>query len=102
MDESSLGERLGVSFTGLLTVVAYQFIIGDSLPRLSYITFMDAIVTYSFTLMALTVVVNLLFHVAKTSFSEAAALRIDVISRVLFPLIYIIGLVVIMFFFGLI
>lgn len=95
MDESSLGERLGISFTGLLTVVAYQFIVGDTLPRLSYITFMDALINYSFVLMALTVVVNVFVHILRSEQHRTFALRIDQISRILFPVIYCVGLVII-------
>jgi len=100
MDESTLGERLGISFTGLLTVVAYQFIIGDSLPRLSYITFMDAMINYSFFMMALTVVVNVFVHILRRDGNATLALRIDQRSRLLFPLIYVIGIGVIVMLFG--
>lgn len=100
MDESALGERLGISFTGLLTVVAYQFIIGDSLPRLSYITFMDAMINYSFLMMALTVVENVLVNILRKDGKMTLALRIDQASRLIFPIAYTIGLVVIVTLFG--
>lgn len=102
MDEASLGERLGISFTGLLTVVAYQFIIGDSLPRLSYITFMDAIINYSFLMMALTVVENVIVHIMRGDNHMRIALRADQSSRLIFPLIYIVGLTLILATFGVI
>lgn len=102
MDEASLGERLGISFTGLLTVVAYQFIIGDSLPRLSYITFMDAIINYSFLMMALTVVENVFVHIMRGDNRMQLALRIDQSSRILFLLIYIVGLAVMVISFGIV
>ncbi len=35
MDHESLGDRMSISFTGLLTVVAYQFLIGGSLPTIA-------------------------------------------------------------------
>ena len=36
MDRSSLGDRLSVSFIGILTGVAYQIVMSDHLPRISY------------------------------------------------------------------
>lgn len=35
MDQSSLGDRVSVSFIGILTVVAYQIILSETLPRIS-------------------------------------------------------------------
>ena len=40
MDRSSVGDRLGVSFIGILTGVAYQLVMSDHLPRISYVTLM--------------------------------------------------------------
>lgn len=100
MDESDLGDRLGISFTGLLTVVAYQFIIGETLPRLSYLTFMDGLINYSFVMMALTVVENVLVHILRTDGHMKLALRIDRGSRIVFPVVYFIGLAVIVAIFG--
>lgn len=101
MDESDLGDRLTISFTGLLTVVAYQFITGDTLPHLAYLTFMDALINYSFVMMALTVVENVLVHILRTEGHTKLALRIDQGSRLVFPLIYFIGLAGILAVFGL-
>lgn len=100
MVESDLGDRLGISFTGLLTVVAYQFIIGDTLPHLPYLTFMDALINYSFVIMALTVVENVLVHILHKDENTQFALRVDQSSRLLFPLLYFVGLLVIVSFFG--
>lgn len=100
MDEATLGERLGISFTGLLTVVAYQFIVGDALPRLSYITFMDAVINYSFAMMALTVVENVFVHILRGDHHMKTALRVDQASRLIFPVIYFVGLGVVLSVFG--
>jgi hypothetical protein len=102
MDESSLGDRLGISFTGLLTVVAYQFILADTLPHLAYLTFMDVLINYSFMMMALTVVENVLVHILRNEGHETFALRVDQSSRLIFPLIYFIGLVMVVNLYGII
>lgn len=40
MDRSSLGDRISVSFIGILTGVAYQMVMGDVMPRIAYVTLM--------------------------------------------------------------
>jgi hypothetical protein len=88
MDRSSLGDRMSVSFVGILTAVTYQVIIADTLPDISYITFIHGFVNLSFLLMCLTVAVNLLVgvndHKGRTSVGD----RIDHLCRWLFPLSY--------------
>jgi hypothetical protein len=59
MDRSSLGDRINVSFIGILTAVAYQLVMGDVLPKISYFTLIHAFLILSFMTMAATVVINL-------------------------------------------
>jgi hypothetical protein len=60
MDRSSLGDRLSVSFIGILTGVAYQLMMSEQLPRISYVTLMHGFLTLSFLTMCATVVINVL------------------------------------------
>ncbi|HSF30823.1 MAG TPA: hypothetical protein VLK82_10180 [Candidatus Tectomicrobia bacterium] len=59
MDRSSLGDRLSVSFIGILTGVAYQIVMSEHLPRISYVTLMHGFLNLSFLTMCATVVINL-------------------------------------------
>eukprot|EP00980_Cylindrotheca_fusiformis_P011377 scaffold2638_cov114-Cylindrotheca_fusiformis.AAC.5 len=59
MESNDLPNRMAISFTGVLTSVAYQFIVSDILPRHIYNTFLDNFVLLSFIIMTLTVVVNI-------------------------------------------
>jgi hypothetical protein len=59
MDRASLADRMSVSFVGLLTAVAYQAMISDIMPHISYITFINAFVSLSFLLMSATAGINL-------------------------------------------
>lgn len=56
----TLAERLGISITCLLTVVAFDFLTGDSLPRLSYTTRLDAFYNVSYVFVALTVLLSVI------------------------------------------
>jgi hypothetical protein len=99
--EEPLPDRLTISLTGLLTVVAYQFVLRDSLPHIPYLTFMDGVLTFSFVLMAATVVENVIAHILSTHVSNEAANRVEILSRILFPLVYFVGIALMVFGFGL-
>ncbi|NJN50458.1 MAG: hypothetical protein HC809_00330 [Gammaproteobacteria bacterium] len=88
MDKASLGDRLSVSFIGILTAVAYQMVITDSLPPISYITWTHAFLSMSFIMMAATVVINLVVAVTDRSGRRDAGDRIDRHCRWVFPLAY--------------
>jgi hypothetical protein len=47
MESDGLADRMAISFTGVLTSVAYQFIVSDILPRHIYNTFLDNFVLLS-------------------------------------------------------
>ena len=85
------GERLAgrsrITASGVLTVVAYQFVIADGLPRIAYLTLLDKGMLVSFTLLAVTVVQSMLVAHYYEAAPETAAL-IDRRSRWVFPLVY--------------
>ena len=100
MERSSLGERMDVSFVGILTVVAYQILISEILPHISYVTLIHAFLSLSFFFMCLTVVVNLVVGVCDKNGNFALGDRIDLFCRWGFPSLYVVSLastVVIMF-----
>ena len=59
MDRESLGTRMDLSFIGILTVVAFQIVVGDKLPRIPYLTLLNAFLYLSYAVLAASVVVNL-------------------------------------------
>lgn len=88
MDRSSLGDRLSVSFIGILTAVAYQMTISDHLPPIAYRTLMHSFLGWSFLTMCTTVVVNLVVGgLDKRNRSELGDL-VDRRCRWGFPLAY--------------
>ncbi len=87
MTDEPLAGRSRISATGVLTVVAYQFVIAESLPRVSYLTLLDQIMIFSFILLAITVLQSMLVAQASRIDYERA-LHIDRISRWAFPLVY--------------
>lgn len=95
MDKSSVGDRMGVSFVGILTAVTYQITMSDHLPSISYITVMHGFLNLSFLTMCATVAINLLVAALDKRGKYALADRIDLHCRWIFPLLYF-GLMAIM------
>lgn len=104
MDRSSLGDRINVSFIGILTAVAYQIVMGDKLPRIAYVTLIHGFLSLSFITMCLTVVVNLTVGAMDKRKRFDLGDRIDYACRWIFPLGYYgvlaIGAAIIMLSFG--
>jgi hypothetical protein len=96
MDRSSLGDRLSVSFIGILTGVAYLIVTSEQLPRISYVTLMHGFLNLSFLTMCATVVINLIVGAMDKRGKFEIGDRIDRRCRWGFPLLYF-GLLLIMF-----
>lgn len=88
MDRSSLGDRMSVSFVGILTAVTYQIVLGGMMPQISYLTWMNGFLSISFIVMSATVVINLVVGAADKKGYSRLGDRIDRFSRIVFPLIY--------------
>ena len=85
MDHESLGDRMTISFTGLLTVVAYQFLIGGSLPTIEYFTLMDGFVYSTYGFIAATIVINLTVDYLNRTDRQDVGDRLDEKCRWIFP-----------------
>lgn len=83
-----LADRMSVSFTSVLTVVAFDFVTADSLPKLPYATLLDNILSISYLFLGLTVLENLLANNLAKNGRLVAAGRIDKLSRLFFPVVY--------------
>lgn len=89
MERSSLGDRISVSFVGILTAVAYQIVVGDLLPHVSYVTMMHAFLNFSFFTMCGTVVINLIVGACDKNGKTALGELIDRRCRWIFPIAYL-------------
>ena len=89
MDRASLADRMSVTFVGLLTAVAYQAMIGDIMPHISYTTFINAFISLSFLLMSATALVNLQVCLCDRRGDYEQGDRIDRRCRWIFPVAYL-------------
>jgi len=92
MPSESLANRIRFASTAFLTIVAYQFAIAGSLPRVAYLTLMDQLMIGSFILIALSALASMIYVTARERDPEAALL-LDRRCRWIFPLAYGSGLV---------
>ena len=92
MDPKALGERIRVSFTGLLTAVAYQFTTADALPQHVYNSYLDAVVALSLAVMVFSIVESLVVSRYVLGGKQAVAVRVDVTARWMVPGAYLAGL----------
>ncbi len=89
MTEERVAGRSRITATGVLTIVAYQFVVAEELPRIAYLTLLDKMMILSFVLLAVTVVESLV--IARYQEDDMPrALRIDRASRWIFPSAYVV------------
>ena len=88
MDRASVGDRMSVSFVGLLTAVAYQIVLGDSLPHISYLTQVNVFVNISFMTMCASIVVNLFVGELNREGRATEADALDNRCKRIFPVVY--------------
>jgi hypothetical protein len=89
LSASNVGPRLSVSVTSMLTLIAYRFLLGQSLPPVSYLTRLDY-----FLLGATIIVFIALIQVAATSsMTEKRAASINRHSRWVFPTAFVVLLI---------
>lgn len=100
LQKGSISDQMGISFTVLLTVVAFNFLVSEELPPISYMTFLDSVLLLSYVMILLTIVQNLCQAALYNSGKTEASVRIDAVSRWLFPVVHllaVLGLVLVYF-----
>ena len=88
-----LADRLRFSMIGILTIVSFQFIISDILPRVSYFTLMDSFLSISFFIMLLTMLESVYVNNLDLVEESAQAKKLDMVSRIAFPVLYFVSLI---------
>jgi hypothetical protein len=89
------GKRIEVTSGNLLLFIAFNFTISDELPRLGYLTFMDSILIMTFVVSALTIIFNVYLRRMETGKQGELTKLLLVLDNLmvwLYPLLYIVGI----------
>lgn len=93
MQHNPLVNRVGLSLTAVLTIIVFSWRIFSTLPHIAYHSFLDLFLVYSFLMSALTILPSILYDHLST---PAHQQRLNRAVRWLFPLVYLLGIGVIM------
>ncbi len=95
MTRDVLAQRQRQSATAILTVIVFQFIAAEDLPRVAYLTLMDAVILWTYVCICFTLLTNV---VNKRRFrsSEELGLAADRKGRRLYAVTYLLGVVAIL------
>jgi hypothetical protein len=85
IDPEEVSVNVSVAITSVLTIVAYRFSIGETLPRISYFTRMDAFTVGSMFLVFMTVVQVVINSMLVKRGRKQTALRLDRAARLVYP-----------------
>jgi len=99
MDQESLSNRVNISLVGILSVVAYYFVVLDRIPGIPYLTMMDAFIITTFMMLAATVVISFVVDRLNRRGYEKIGDKLDYVCRWAFPLGYmsVIGVIALVY-----
>jgi hypothetical protein len=86
--------RIDIASGNLLLFIAFNFVISKDLPRLSYLTFMDAVLFTAFAITSFSVIINVILRRMEASGRVGLAQRIDRVLIWAYPFVYALGVLV--------
>jgi hypothetical protein len=95
IDPNTSNSQLSIAVTSMLTLIAYRFAVDSQLPRLPYMTRLDAFIFTSTLLVFFSLIEVLVTTIMDNNKQTARAKRIDRYCRVIFPVIFAIASVAI-------
>ena len=89
IDPTNAGAQIGVATSSMLTLIAYRFMLGGLIPRLSYMTRLDYFLLGSTSLVFLTLVEVIITINLALRDKKKFARTIDRWCRFVFPIVFI-------------
>src|SRR5436309_12871628 len=91
IDPNNAGSQISVAVTSMLTLIAYRFAVDSQLPRLPYVTRLDAFILTSTLLVFISLIEVLITTILETSRRTGRAKKIDRYCRAIFPAMFLIA-----------
>jgi len=88
IDPSVVATRVGVVVSTMLTLIAYRFMLGNLVPKLSYLTRLDYFMLGTTSIVVLTLFVMAGASYLRSQGQEDVVNRIDRVGRVAFPVVF--------------
>ena len=89
MGNDSFDGQMGVTITCVLALIAFNFVIGDELPKISYLTALDWMILLAYAFVFLSAIENLIAVQLARGGKTARAERLDRMCRWGFPVAYV-------------
>ena len=99
IDPKELSSQTQISVTTILTVIAFSFAISVTLPKVPYLTFIDAFFLLCYFFVFITAIEITLMHVLVRKKREASGYKVQRISQFLLPSLFLGMLLVIIWWF---
>jgi len=87
--------QISITMTAILTEIAFLFAISSSLPKVAYLTFIDAFFLVSFAFSCACIVELVAVHQSHEWSRPEYAARVRTMSRILYPITYVVVLITI-------
>lgn len=93
IDQSLGSSKISVAVTSMLTLIAYRFAIGNEVPKLPYLTSLDAFIFISTILVFLALIEVITTSALWSNDRKTMARKIDRYCRVIFPIAFVVLIV---------
>ena len=91
IDPVHSNSQISIAVTSMLTLIAYRFAVDSQLPRLPYMTRLDAFILTSTLLVFFSLIEVLITTILETSRRTGGAKKIDRYCRAIFPAMFLIA-----------
>ncbi len=88
IDPAQMGPRFSISITAILTLIAYRFLLGNLLPKISYLTYMDYFLFGSMFLVFGVLVESSITARWVNNDNKTRALKLDYWARLAFVVLF--------------
>jgi hypothetical protein len=95
IDPINASSQISVSVTSMLTLIAYRFAVDSQLPRLPYMTRLDAFILTSTLLVFFSLIEVLVTTILDNNRQTERAKKIDVYCRAIFPIVFVVAAIAI-------